>query len=128
MFAALSGLTDNEKTTTITIPTTKIGLPQVGIDTAILRVPADLVSPPPKTPGENPQISLICAGIAQQMARDLGVQLRMSGWWVTRDPDVVKQRGMVHDCEDCRTALASALAEMDQDGDVVMAVGLLSFG
>lgn len=128
MFAALSSLTDDERTTTITIPSTRMIYPELGADTVMFRVPDDMVTKPPGSPGASPDLMLLLIAMAQKMARDMGENLRMSGWWVTRDPEVVKERGILHDCDDCRQSLADALAEMEADGDVVMAVGVLSFG
>lgn len=120
---------DEQRTTTLTIlgSGVKMRQPETGFDTVILIVPEELATAPPETPGANPHLGIYLAGVAEEQAMRMRESLRMSGWWITRDPEVVKQRGLAHDCTTCRAGVDQALAHMREHPDAVMAVGQLSW-
>lgn len=115
-------------TSTLMIPMrSQMFKPETGYDTVILEVPAGLVPEPPEYPGANPKTSLLLLKTAIDMAELMNEGLRMANYWITRDPEVVRQRGLMHDCADCRAGVDRALAAMAANPKVVIAVGQLSW-
>lgn len=118
----------NSDTSTLIIPMRgQMHKPETGYDTVIAQIPDDLVDAPPKQPGGNPKLSMHLLQLAVESARNLGEGLRLANYWVTRDPEVVKQRGLLHDCPTCRAGVDRAVAEMKEHPGTVMAVGQLSW-
>lgn len=119
---------EDANTTTFHIPIVRnLFRPETGYDTVVALVPADQVAPRPASPGIDPRIQIMASHLARAQAAEMGEGLRESHWWITRDPEVVIQRGLMHDCPTCRAGVDQALAHMRDDPEAVAAVGLLSW-
>lgn len=119
---------EDADTTTLHIPiVSNVHKPETGYDTVIALVPPAQVAPRPASPGMDPRIQVMASHLARAQAAEMGEGLRESYWWITRDPEVVAQRGLVHDCPTCRAGVDQALAHMREHPDAVTAVGLLSW-
>lgn len=119
---------EDANTTTLHIPiVSNVHKPELGFDTVIALVPPEQVAPRPASPGMDPRIQVLASRLAIGQARDMGEGLRESHWWITRDPAVVAERGLMHDCPTCRAGVDQALAHMNEHPEAVVAVGLLSW-
>lgn len=120
-FIALSDDTD----ASVRIPVlANIGRPEAGYDTCILVVPPDMLADPK---AKAVMLPLMLGKLALEQAADLGERLRESTWWITRDADEIRVRGLAHDCDVCRDGVELAMDAVRQDPDLMMAVGYLSF-
>ncbi len=63
--------------------------------------------------------------LAEAQAANLGRELHHADFWVTSDPEVVKDKGTWHDCPECREAMARVMDHMATNPDTEMVVGRL---
>lgn len=118
--------TDESMTTTIRMPFHK-DRPELGHQSVTALVPPELVTPLPDSPGVSPALEKELAMWTAQVVLASEYELREATWWITRDIAVVRQRGLLHDCDNCRAGVAWAEAAMDVDSEIVAAVGYLSW-
>lgn len=119
---------DESMTSTLLIPFAKhLHKPETEYDTVIVAVPADLVPPPPASPGIEPAMGLHLLARTHECAEMMANTVREAQWWITRDPEVVKQRGEGDRCPACLAGVDQALTAMRNEPGVVMAIGRLSW-
>lgn len=120
--------TDEQMTTTIRIPVGHRDKPEYGHQFATMLVPPELVTPLPDSPGMSMALEAELTLMTSTIMLATKLLLREATWWVTRDPAVVRQRGLLHhDCDNCRVGVEWAEATMAADPDAVVAVGYLSW-
>jgi hypothetical protein len=119
---------DESMTTTLTIPFAKeMFKPETGTETIIAMLPDELVSPRPQTPAANPEVSLELLRMTAEASQMMNLGVRIAGWYKTRDPAVVEQRGEGDRCPTCRAGVDQALSFMRDDPNATAAVGILSW-
>lgn len=73
--------------------------------------------------------SWVLMGMLRQMSREvaakMGERLHHADWWVTRDPELIEQIGMAHDCVSCRASVDQALAHVAEKPDEDLVAGVL---
>lgn len=66
--------------------------------------------------------------LAQIQEGHLPPYIRMANFWITTNPDVVKQRGLVHtECESCQAGVERAVARLAEAPGTIMVVAVFSF-
>lgn len=63
--------------------------------------------------------------VAVEQATKFGLRLQRGEYVVTKDQQVVAERGTMHDCDDCRAGTEAALKAMREQPDMEMIVGNL---
>lgn len=106
--------------------------PVVEMDTAILSLGDPVREAFDALPGPPEQriaaLGPILAPQAVELAARVGQVLLSSRWWYTTDPQVIRARGMLHDCAKCRAGQDQAQAMLREHPDRPLAVGQLFYG
>jgi hypothetical protein len=63
--------------------------------------------------------------LAHRCARDIDEVLHHGDFWITSDPEIVKARSSLHDCQQCRDGTASALEHLAANPTAELIVGIL---
>ena len=63
--------------------------------------------------------------LAEDQAATLGETLHHADFWVTNDPELVRAKGMMHDCPTCQDGMARTMAAMATDPGKDWVVGQL---
>lgn len=63
--------------------------------------------------------------LAERSVESIGERLHHAEFVITGDPEVVRTRGLAHDCVECRAGVDKALAALAENPQMEMAVGTL---
>jgi hypothetical protein len=58
--------------------------------------------------------------LSEDQARRMGERLHHAEWINTRDPEVVRQRGLMHDCDECRAWVEKALSLIAEGNELMV--------
>lgn len=93
-----------------------------GLDTTIFSIPAEVISDGVIVVTWLAQYSRT---LAEKQADELHEVFHHGEFVLTSDPAVIQARGIMHDCEACRTAVRSAMRVLRDDPDRQLVVGNL---
>lgn len=94
----------------------------IGGDTTILSLPEEYVL---LGALDIVLLSRMLRTLAEQQAADLGDELHHADFVVTTDPDLVAERGIMHDCDECRAGVETALRWLQEEPNGYLVVGQL---
>lgn len=106
--------------------------PETGAETIISILPRELIP----TPENNPDTELTTAEdelvdflstLSTWAAHQAGQQVRGAKFWITSDPEVVREHAAPDCCLSCQSSTEQALDELYATPDLVFAVGRLSW-
>lgn len=104
--------------TTFRVATGREGRSIAGTDSTILVMPSQFyIGLDEGSPLDVASFARFLRELAEKQAADIGEVLHHAEFRITRDPAVIKSWGELHDCEECRAAVRTALRYLATSDD-----------